>query len=761
VSLEDARLFWGHADAIASLARLLRWDDDTTSTSTAASTIASTLTLHPATKHRHRGRLKPNNNRSRNNNDNINNDKISMKNHHYKRKKRHFHHASLQIENVNNKNDDDFEFDLEDEARDKVPPLLPPPTKTAATTDPTKRGRRKRQRRINNTNHCDNNNVSEDQELQECRPSSAATALSSASSSSIATSSYNTNMSISTSNSSNNLDFDDDSMNTNNNKSKKKIRNSSSDRARQKQIDQVIALVRKREAQLSKEQQYQQQLQHRQATPPPVQSALRVPDDITVSWLALKALQTVIIAANDDHHEDDDEEDDGDDDEHSPPIISIPASSSSSISHQQHQQQQQHPKHKKKKKDPMFINNLLRESDSLPHLALALRASCDRAITTHSKALSSMSPSRASRSIGFLQDRIIMLTSMIDTVCCLTPDNRTVLCQGTGLVDYMVRLVAVCCLPPAAAAASVACNDGVDTNEDPSPSTGAPQKHTEELILSCLKAITSLTHENRLAGESLCKERSWCDRYIVASSSESSKTDCGTCGVRTAKSCVGIIFRVLEQMIRKNGGDGNKTTKDKAKPQHQHQLDQKVIYDVRIFCLSILTNAAETGKSARRELAKCTVRVCVDGEEGTTSGEQRPAIQWLASWIVDQTCAFRSSLVALSSSRSNQINGEEEKKRDDEGDLAAGEEESLNTTGNGFLLLACLLKRWKECSNEAPVREMILDEMPQVEGSSKRVQYIIAGLNAFLNFYHVSLDGALSDAIVTPVVKLIDELKQL
>ena len=738
-----------YSDAIASLARLLRWDDDTTSTSTAARTIASTLSSQLITKHSNSNKGKDHpNKRSRCKNENV----------------------------ANNANLDDE--DDGDEARDKVPPLPPPPpvAVTTTTVDPTKRGRRKRRcmgvgnappvtsssTTTTTAAQEDSNSINTSQSMNNNSPSA---------SSSSNRSSTSTTYSIYTSNS-NNLDYMGDyndydyNIHSNNNRARRK--KESSDRSRQKQIKKLLRFVRKRELTLSLEQQQQQESSlftdnnnnnnnnKVATTPPPVQSTMfmRVPDDITVSWLALKALQTVIMAHNNDSTSDTDEH------EHE---------SLSSLNNNNNKLLQKDGNMNNKYKDPMFIHTLLRESESLPHLALALRASCDRA----SNVLLSLTTTTATtttshdngRSFGFLQDRIIMLTSIIDTVCCLTPDNRTVLCQGTGLVDYMVRLVAACCL---------------SKHYDSSLCSQKKKKrnhnnnNTEELILSCLKAITSLTHENRLAGEQLCKERSWCgdsrytcDNMMSASSSTCSSED----GVRTPKSGIGIIFRVLELMIRTSDTNGEKDSSISSVSdgyQHHHQLDQKVVYDVRIFCLSILTNAAETGKNARRELSKCTV-VCVDGN--VNANEQvlhRPAIQWLASWIVDQTHAFRSSLVeAVPSSSSSQKscnNGEKKKKKfqDDEGDLAAGEEESLNTTGNGFLLLACLLKRWMDCSEEETrVREMILDEMPEVEGSARRVQYIIAGLNAFLNFYHVSLDGALSDAIVTPVVKLIGELKQL
>jgi len=59
------------------------------------------------------------------------------------------------------------------------------------------------------------------------------------------------------------------------------------------------------------------------------------------------------------------------------------------------------------------------------------------------------------------------------------------------------------------------------------------------------------------------------------------------------------------------------------------------------------------------------------------------------------------------------------------------------------------------------IRDAILSEMPKDQhGKSTGVMLMIKTLKAFCNFYHFSI-GALSVAIVTPVVKLIAELEKI
>ena len=347
------------------------------------------------------------------------------------------------------------------------------------------------------------------------------------------------------------------------------------------------------------------------------------------------------------------------------------------------------------KYDPLFLQTLLRETGSLPHLAMALRSCCSRVIGD--------SLDVTGDELDCIPERILILTSLIDSMCCLSSENRGILCMGTSLIEYLVHLVATSCF-----------ETSTETEYGKKLSVkGKSREISDEVILSCLKAVTSLSHENRSAGEQLTKTRGWCEMIFIDS--------------KGATSCLDVIFRLLELTI-KNSFENNSDL-----------LDQKFIYDCRIFCLNILANATETCRSARSSLSKLEV---------STKGVTEPAMKWLTKWLIQQTSPFHSMIV------SGNIDCEQDN------DFAAGDEESLVTAGNGFVFLACFMKGCGFEKDDLSMRKMILTELPEVKGDSKRVSFITRTLKAFLNFYHISV-GALSVAVVSPVLTLIKELEEL
>ena len=395
------------------------------------------------------------------------------------------------------------------------------------------------------------------------------------------------------------------------------------------------------------------------------------------------------------------------------------------------------------KSDPLYLHNLFRECDTLPHLAVALKWCCVRLIRLqHSVDLILDVPRYAStdeEDINCFPDRIYMLTDLVDNLCFMCPDNRSALCMGTGVVEHLVRLIASSSL-------SEVGNDNGNESFSPLKVLHNGNQLSDENLLSCLKAVTSLTHENRSAGEQLTKERSWCQRYVKHGTNK--------------LSCLSIILRLLEETIVASTLDS--TT-----------LDQKFLYDYRIFCLNILTNVTETCKSARFDVrrARC---FSVPGQTEVL------AVRFLVLWFVEQTLSFQTlstSSAIEDGVTSNTDNAPASNPKTDvkkdvktkengdssncENDFADADKEALVLAGNGFLLLACLIKKWDDQDDdENCIRDVILSKVPTVEGSTRKVDFVVKTLKAFLNFYHLSI-GAISAAVISPMLKLITDLEQI
>lgn len=186
--------------------------------------------------------------------------------------------------------------------------------------------------------------------------------------------------------------------------------------------------------------------------------------------------------------------------------------------------------------------------------------------------------------------------------------------------------------------------------------------------------------------------------------------------------------------------------------------------------------------------------------------------QWLSTWVVDLTKPFRKEMLRSlfgqkqdpfeSSLTDENLAHTKEDEKDDTNDWNQKLEESLVLAGNGFILLAWLLKRkqhpldsiitknsscsgktnweeiwertWAHCVKHAcqsatstlppSPSPFIQTSSPTPNQHKKRrhgYELMIKTLKAFLNFYHYSMGGALSLAVVPPVVKLIAEIEGL
>jgi hypothetical protein len=235
----------------------------------------------------------------------------------------------------------------------------------------------------------------------------------------------------------------------------------------------------------------------------------------------------------------------------------------------------------------------------------------------------------------------------------------------------------------------------------------------EEPVMTALKTLTTLTHENTTACNQVI---AYCHNNSILSST-----------VATANG-VDIIFSHLF----KTATEGS---------------NHKSSYDAIIFCLNILTNIAEMNPSSTKDLF---LDLHLDGDA--------PGITWLTKWLVSKTAGFQSAVMkgSFGSTANNEPSIESH-----EDELQSGEEGNLVAAGNGFILLAYLMADDDNGTAASRLRDIVTQELPMDEsGNSGGIQFMIKTLKAFCNFYHYSV-GDLSVAVIAPVVKLISGLERI
>jgi hypothetical protein len=367
----------------------------------------------------------------------------------------------------------------------------------------------------------------------------------------------------------------------------------------------------------------------------------------------------------------------------------------------------------------LFANEMLRKSGSLPDYSRAYASTLAAILLAYKPNTGDKSEARAipcRKCISYLQRRASSLSGIIDSLCCLSPKVSVVLsCPETFLIPGLLKLIG-----------DLSFGDlGTATNS------------AREEVLTSLKTLTSLTHENSVACEQLVTPFHWEYSLPISANDvmvESDKT--------TSATGVSIIFTHLL----------NTVSKQHRKPITTHDEDdgnksnEKYSYDTTIFCLNILTNIIETAPQTAKHMIENIV----------ITNEEMDAISWLTRWVVSTTSGFQKSVMKGSF-------GSDDKEHSSDGDeLQAGEEGNLVTAGNGFVLLAYLmLEDETSSSSSLSIRDKVVKELPIDEsGASGGIQYMIKTLKAFCNFYHYSV-GDLSVAVIAPIVKLISGLEKL
>jgi len=352
-------------------------------------------------------------------------------------------------------------------------------------------------------------------------------------------------------------------------------------------------------------------------------------------------------------------------------------------------------------KNPLLITNtLLRKGGSLSTLARAMAETLSAVI-----AIISAGETTCIECLSHLKQRVTVLASLIDGACCLTSENRTELCgDGSQLLSSILLFLRSFC-----------------EKEHRSPAAG---NLLDDIALSTLRTLTSLTHDNVVARNLLMMS------YKVNA-------------VESSVPLPGVL--ILANLLWK--------TVTNSKQSQLHSA-----YDMVIFCLNTLSNAVEA-KNLRRMLAEYKVPIT----DGAASSREELFLTWLSRWLFLETTTFRDAVMrgSFGKKNANQWGTSQEMR-----DLEKDDEEHLITAGNGFTFMTCLMIDTKAVYAEdhqlfSTIREVILKELRVDDrGTESGILLIKNTLKAFCNFYHYSL-GDLSVAIVAPVGQLIAELERM
>lgn len=310
----------------------------------------------------------------------------------------------------------------------------------------------------------------------------------------------------------------------------------------------------------------------------------------------------------------------------------------------------------------MVTNRLLLESHALPTISTAM-----------SIALQECGTAQCCKSCNH---RVVTaLANLVDGACLLSDDNREELCLNGRLLGSILQVLEV-----------------------------HEKKHLLETILICMRTLTSLTHDNPLAGQQL----------------EQTHDGVSTNGTT-------VLLQLLHHMVT--------TTPEKSNGEDDD--DAKLQYDIIIFLLNTLSNVT----SANVQKVMTTFMVPDNGSE-----KQSSFLQWLSRWIVDETSPFRKDVLEASFGKQQGPDTAVNPSY-----LHKDAEEHLVTAGNGFVLLACLIMVPQDSQQTTTIREVILT-------ATAGYTLIKNTLRSFCNLYYYSV-GELSLAVVAPVKKLIAQLE--
>ncbi|KAL3939198.1 MAG: hypothetical protein SGBAC_006035 [Bacillariaceae sp.] len=352
----------------------------------------------------------------------------------------------------------------------------------------------------------------------------------------------------------------------------------------------------------------------------------------------------------------------------------------------------------------LLTNSLLYKSGVLPLLARAMSDSFQDVTTM----LMEDDAFPTTIDWDYRQEQMSVLASLIDGACLFCESNRRAFCEedpfsfeerNQGLLFHIFLFLDQCakrCKTP---------NDKMDA-----------------IMLMGLRMLTSLTHDNEVAGEQLT---TW-----------SSQGATGDGSIRGLDILTNLVF-----MLEGSGHETKKESSLRSQEAYHHR------YDCIVFCLNTLANIVEAS-----DVRRLLTEIKVDAPSGKILW-----LEWLCQWLKIQTASFQDAILDAGTKNGQSSSQERE--------LQKAEEDRLVAAGNSCVLLACLMMEPESVSEEPEltntIRRLIVDQMPKgKDGVSKGAIMIVNTLKAFCNFYQLSL-GDLSVAIVAPVKKLIQELQTI
>ncbi|KAI2498209.1 hypothetical protein MHU86_16291 [Fragilaria crotonensis] len=175
--------------------------------------------------------------------------------------------------------------------------------------------------------------------------------------------------------------------------------------------------------------------------------------------------------------------------------------------------------------------------------------------------------------------RVTALASLVDGACLLSDDNREELCLSGSLISSLLQLLL--------------------------RALHGSSSTLLEFVLVSMRTLTSLTHENTVAGRQLEQSYSF--------NAEQPRRMPG----------IEIMLQLLFRTVVSNKGKGND---DRSRQE----------YDVVIFCLNTLTNVIEAAHLQSTLSSLYVPSVTDDFKTGEES-----FLPWLTRWIVEETSTFR------------------------------------------------------------------------------------------------------------------------
>jgi hypothetical protein len=373
----------------------------------------------------------------------------------------------------------------------------------------------------------------------------------------------------------------------------------------------------------------------------------------------------------------------------------------------------------------MITNRLLFESGVIPLLSQAMSKTAVSITSTLKQAKTSTTGSPCASfaaSVSHLLKRLSLLRSLVDDACSFNEANRKSICQEGYTVEaggfLIVNLVSV--LVALIETNSLFVDDGLG-----------------EIGFEVLRTLNGLAHENKVAAKEL--EMSLDYSKVVGANASMNDNYC---------SGLDVVARVLFLAV-------GKTSENQKCPDDSNSAVDKLVYDAKVFSLTLLGNALESGASPRifAEMKFCPKKSNV------------LFLPWLVKFLGNETRPFRDALLGSTFGSSPSKHAERR--------LDQQEDEKLFTAGYGLTLVTSLLvgpltssspvnnnnKKREKNAQQAVMRELILPELPGDDEDAK-LMFVKNTLKAFCNLYHFSVneDLSLSMLVLAPIKKLLVEL---